>query len=57
MEGKEDAQLTIGLEDETEYQVLVDGTDIGRMSTNVGGKLNIGVELSGAGEVTVQIRK
>lgn len=57
VEGKEDAQLTIGLEDETEYQVLVDGTDIGRMSTNVGGKLNIGVELSGAGEVTVQIRK
>lgn len=57
VEGKEDAQLTIGLEDETEYQVLVDGTDIGRMRTNVGGKLNIGVELSGAGEVTVQIRK
>ncbi len=57
VEGKEDAQLNIGLEDETEYQVLVDGTDIGRMSTNVGGKLNIGVELSGAGEVTVQIRK
>lgn len=57
VEGDEDAQITIGLEDETEYDVFVNDTDIGRMKTNLGGKLNISVELSGAGEVTVKIVK
>ena len=57
VEGDEDAQITVGLEDETEYDVFVNDTDIGRMKTNLGGKLNISVELSGAGEVTVKIVK
>ena len=48
VEGDEDAQITVGLEDETEYDVFVNDTDIGRMKTNLGGKLNISVELSGA---------
>ena len=57
VEGDEDAQITVGLEDETEYDVFVNDTDIGRMKTNLGGKLNISVELTGAGEVTVKIVK
>ncbi len=57
VEGKEDAQLTIGLQDETEYEVFIDGTEIGKMQTNLGGKLSISVELSDAGEVTVKICK
>ena len=57
VEGDEDAQITVGLEDETEYDVFVNDTDIGRMKTNLGGKLNISVELSGAGEVTLKIVK
>lgn len=57
VEGKEDAQLTIGLEDEAEYEVFVGGTSIGKMRTNLGGKLSISVELADAGEVDVKIRK
>lgn len=57
VEGCEDAQLTIGLEDETEYEVTVNGENIGKMKTNLGGKLNISVELADAGEVAVTVRK
>ncbi len=57
VEGAEDAQLTIGLEDETEYEVTVAGEHIGKMKTNLGGKLSISVELADAGEVPVTIRK
>lgn len=57
VEGDEDAQITIGLEDETEYEVIVDGQNAGQMRTNLGGKLNVSVELQGAGEATVSVRK
>lgn len=57
VEGEEDAQIIVGLEDNTEYDVFIDGTNIGRMKTNLGGKLNISIELAGAGEVAVKIIK
>ena len=57
VEGEEDAQIIVGLEDNTEYDVFIDGTNIGRMKTNLGGKLNISIELAGAGEVDVKIVK
>lgn len=57
VEGDEDAQITVGLEDETEYEVFINGESIGKMSTNLGGKLNISVELAGAGEVSVKVVK
>lgn len=57
VEGDEDAQLTVGLEDDTEYDVFVNDESIGRMKTNLGGKLNISIELAGAGEVSVRIVK
>ncbi len=57
VEGSEDAQITVGLEDETEYRVSVNGASAGTMRTNLGGKLSVSVELAGAGEVTVEIRK
>ena len=57
VEGEEDAQIIVGLEDNTEYDVFIDGTNIGRMKTNLGGKLNISIELAGAGEVAVKIVK
>lgn len=57
VEGDEDAQITIGLEDETEYEVFQNGASIGRMCTNLGGKLNISVELAGAGEVKIEVKK
>ena len=57
VEGGEDAQLTLGLEDGSEYDVKVNGQDAGRVSTSLGGKLSISVELAGAGEVKVEITK
>lgn len=55
--GSEDAQLTIGLLEDTEYRVLVDEENAGRMKTNMGGKLNISVEMNGSKEVSVKITK
>lgn len=57
VEGDEDAQITVGLEDDTEYDVYVNDAKIGRMKTNLGGKLNISIELADAGEVNVKIVK
>ncbi len=57
VEGEEDAQLTLGLEDDTEYDVKVNGEDAGRVRTNLGGKLSVSVELAGIGEVKVEISK
>jgi len=55
VEGSEDAQLTIGLQDDTEYKVYVDGVSIGHMETNMGGKLVISLELAGSGEQEVKV--
>lgn len=55
VEGDEDAQITLELEEDTEYEVFVDGQSIGKMKTNLGGKLNISVELAQTGEVSVKV--
>lgn len=57
VEGSEDAQLTLGLEDDAEYSVEVDGEDAGKVRTNLGGKLSVSVELADVGEVRVKITK
>lgn len=57
VEGDEDAQITIGLNDDTEYEVFVSGKSIGTMKTGLGGKLSLGVELGAAGEVPVKIER
>lgn len=56
-EGSQDAQITIGAEEDSEYEVIVAGESAGVMKTNLSGKLNISVELEGAGEVAVKIIK
>ena len=57
VEGSEDAQITLGLQDETAYNVYVDGADAGEMKTNLGGKLSLSVELNEGAPVTVKIEK
>ena len=57
VEGAGDAQITLGLLENTEYSVFVNGTAIGKMSTNVGGKLNFSVELSEGSSVKVKVEK
>ena len=48
VEGFEDTQITLELEAEQEYEVFVDDVNIGRMTTNLGGKLVLSVELGNA---------
>lgn len=55
VEGDEDAQITIGLTDDKEYEVFVDGRSTGTMKTGLGGKLSLSVELEAADEVPVKI--
>ncbi len=57
VEGPEDAQITLELEDETEYKVFVDDVNVGRMKTNLGGKLSLSVELNEGVPVSVKIEK
>jgi hypothetical protein len=56
VEGPEDAQITVGLEDEAEYDITIDGADAGKMKTNLGGKLSLSVEL-GDHPVDVKVTK
>ena len=57
VEGDDDAQITIGLEEETEYEVIVSDVSVGKMKTNLGGKLNISAELADSGEVSIRVHK
>ena len=45
VEAAQDVQITLELEPEKEYKVFIDDTNVGRMKTNLGGKLNLSVEL------------
>ena len=55
VEGDEDAQITVGLNDDTEYEVFIAGNSMGTMKTGLGGKLSLSVELETVGEVSVKI--
>ena len=55
VEGAEDAQITLGMEEDTEYKVIIDGVNVGHMTTNLGGKLSFSVELEKAEQVKVQV--
>ncbi|MFG6339159.1 MAG: endosialidase [Lachnospiraceae bacterium] len=57
VEGDEDAQITVGLEEDTVYKVYVNGANVGEMKTNLSGKLSISVELASVGAVEVKIVK
>lgn len=46
VEGLEDSQITIELEEDREYKIFIDDTNVGKMKTNLGGKLMLSVELS-----------
>ena len=41
VEGDEDSQITVGLKDDTEYEVFIDGKNVGTMKTGLGGKLSL----------------
>ena len=57
VEGPEDAQITVEMEPDTEYEVFIEQASTGKMKTNLGGKLSFSVELGNAARVEVKIVK
>lgn len=57
VEGLEDSQITLELEAGQEYLVIIDGNDTGLVKTNLGGKLNLSVELNPGQVSTIKIEK
>ena len=45
VEGSKDAQITIQLENDTDYEIYVNDSAVGNMMTNMSGKLSVSVEL------------
>lgn len=45
VEGTQDTQITVQLNEDAEYEVFEDGVSIGGMKTNLSGKLVVSVEL------------
>ena len=57
VEGLGDSQVTLELEAEKEYKVHTDGVYVGKMKTNLGGKLILSVMLDPGKVVEVAIEK
>ena len=57
VEGPKDAQITVELEEDTEYAITIDEVNAGQMKTNLGGKLSFSVELEQSEQVSVNIKK
>lgn len=57
IEGQEDAQVTLELESDAEYKVLIDDLNAGQMKTGLGGKLTLNVELSNGRVCKVKVMK
>ncbi len=53
--GAQDAQITLQLEDDMEYEVFTDGVAVGGMKTNMSGKLSLSVELGEGKTAEVKI--
>lgn len=57
VEGEKDAQIILGLEEEAEYKIYINDTNVGKMSTNMGGKLVLSVEIGNADLVPIKVVK
>ena len=55
VEGNEDAQITVGLMDDQEYEVFINGASVGTMKTGLGGKLSLHIAASHPGYVVKHI--
>lgn len=53
----EDVQITLELEPEKEYKIFIDDTNVGKMKTNLGGKLVLSVEIKDEESSAVRIVK
>lgn len=56
VEGAQDAQITVELEGEQEYKIYVNDVQLGKMKSNLAGKLNFSADFSN-GSQKVKIKK
>lgn len=56
IEGFEDTQVTLELESDTHYKILVDDVNIGNVKTNLSGKISFSIELNSSSQ-KVKIEK
>lgn len=57
VEAARDCQITLELEENQEYTVIVNGEELGQMKTNMGGKLSVSLEMEADVCKAVVIRK
>ena len=57
VDGAEDAQITLELEEDTLYEIFLDGESTGAVQTGLGGKLSISVETANADAIAVKVVK
>ncbi len=57
VEGTTDTQVALGLEAEAEYKLYIDGTNTGKMKTNLGGKLVFSLPLAAGRGSEVRVVK
>ena len=57
VEAPDDVQITIELEPEKDYKVLVDDTNIGRIRSSLSGKISFSIELNPGETAKVEVKK
>ncbi len=57
VEAAQDISFTLELEPSQEYKVMLDDEDLGTMKTNLGGKLNVSIELDEGKKAAVKVNK
>ena len=57
VEGLEDTSITLELEPESEYKVYVDDVSMGKMKTNLGGKLVLSLEIDPGKLTKIRVAK
>ena len=57
VEGPEDAQITLELAEETEYEISINGNSAGTRKAKLGGKLSLSVELGDVEDVVIKVEQ
>lgn len=57
VEAASDLSFTLELEPSQEYKVVLDDVKLGRMKTNLGGKLNVSIELEEGKQAAIKVSK
>lgn len=55
VEGDHDVQITLGLSEDVEYRVVINGNPADRIRTSMGGKLAFSVNLAGTGKAEIEV--